>query len=350
NVVRGDLEFETLSAAVRFKGLTLSLGHSLKYHAFFDFPETLPQLVWQGNAQFIGDTVNLANELQINGYHELALGAAYKFLDKLTLGVKAKFLSGIADATTDPAHRTAKFYTDPDVYQITLIGDYVLNSTNSIDYNDFQDVDANFNFGEFTFDQFFSGNTGMAFDLGARLELGKLDLAASILDLGKITWDEGVKNYSALKTITYDGLDFSQALTGGESANFDSALDTLKELFEVTETQVSYSTDLPRKIYASALLDLTEKWSVGASFFSEKFRGENSTAVAVGANGALSKAFRFGATYGYKDERWDNLGLNVTLRLGPVQLFALTDNVFSLVNSGDSRNFHGRIGGNMVIK
>lgn len=349
NTIRDDLDFSTLSAAFRIKNLTLSLGHSIKYHAFFKYPETLPQIVWQGNAQFIGEIVDLSNELQVTGYHELALGAAYQF-GGLTLGVKGKFLSGIADATTNKDHYAASLYTDPDVYQITLNGDYILHTANSLEYETYKDLNADFNFGSLTFDKFFSKNAGFALDLGARLELGKLDLAASLLDIGQITWDDNVTNYIAAQSYQYDGLDFSQALTGG-GVDFGSALDTLEQLFQVEKTSEGYTNKLPRKVYLSATYQINDTWRAGGVFFHENFRGESATAVAVGVNAALLKAVNVGVTYAVKENKsYDNLGLNLTLSLGPFQVFGVTDNVFALVKPGDAKNFTARFGAAFLFR
>lgn len=349
NTIREDLDIPTLGFAVRFKNLTLSLGHSLKYHAFLNFPKTLPQIIWQGNAQFIGETVDLSNELQATGYHQLAFGLAYKF-GNLTLGAKGKYLSGIADASSDKDHHFASLYTNPDVYQITLNGDYILHTANSIDYNGIEDFNADFAFGQLTLDRFFSGNTGFAFDLGARLEWGKLDLAASVTDIGKINWDKDVTNYAATRSYQYDGLDFSQALTGAD-INFDQALDTLKELFQVEETSVGYSSKIPRKMYLTAAYQLNDAWSFSGVVFNENFRGASSTAIGVGANLALLKFLNAGLMYSIKGKKsYDNFGLNLTLKLGPVQIFGVTDNIMALLDSGNSRNFSARIGGALLIR
>jgi Family of unknown function (DUF5723) len=346
NLIRDDLEISTLELAFRIKGLTLILGHAMKYNAFLKYPKALPQMVWQGNAQFIGETVELGNELQLTGYQELGIGAAYKS-GNLTFGVKAKLLSGIADASTDRDRNSATLFTSPDVYQITLGADYILNTSNSLDYNSYTDLNADFNFGNFTFDRFFSANTGLAWDLGARLELGKLDIAVSVLDLGQINWDDNVTNYRATQSYEYDGLDFSQALTGGESANFDQALDTLEQLFQPEKTNIGYSTTLPRKVYLNALYTLNDMLSVGGLIFYEKFRGESVMAVAVGANVKLISALTVGATYGVKKGSYDNLGLNLTVNLGPIQIFGVTDNIIAAFNPGGSQSFGARIGGSL---
>ncbi|MBK9017652.1 MAG: hypothetical protein IPM82_28395 [Saprospiraceae bacterium] len=143
--------------------------------------------------------------------------------------------------------RCASLYTDPDVYQITLNGDYILHSANTIDYQEFEDVNVDFDYAKLTAQKFLARTTAWLSDLGLSVELGKLDLAASVLDLGKITWDDNVTNYVATQTYQYDGLDFSGALTG-DSVSFGDALDTLKSTFKVEETSGSYTPPrLPAK-------------------------------------------------------------------------------------------------------
>ncbi|MBK9013517.1 MAG: hypothetical protein IPM82_05225 [Saprospiraceae bacterium] len=349
NTIRNELGIPSLSLSFKLKNLHLTIGHAVKYNAFLNYPKTLPQVVWQGNAQFIGQTVELGNEVELAGYHELMAGAAYE-MGPVTLGANVKFLSGIAGAATDKDHHAASLYTDPDVYQITLNGNYILHSANTIDYQEFEDVNVDFDYAKLTAQKFFSKNNGMAFDLGLSAELGKLDLAASVLDLGKITWDDNVTNYEATQTYQYDGLDFSGALTG-DSVSFGDALDTLKSIFKVEETSGSYTTTLTRKIYLSARYKLNEKWAVSGLFFNENYRGEPFSSVAVGINFSPIKQLNAGLSYAFKQpDSYDNLGLNLTLKLGPVQVFGVTDNLFSLVNPGDAHSFSARAGASVSIK
>lgn len=348
NHLRDDLELNTLAVALKLGGLHLSVAHSLRYQAYFKYPKELPQIVWQGNAQFVGQTVELGNELLFFGYHELAAGAAYEF-GPLTLGGRLKFLSGISSAVTDEEHHSATFYTDSDVYQITLSGNYILNSASTVEYDGFSDLQTDFNFGQLNFENIFSANRGMAVDLGARLKLNKIELAASVLDLGKITWDQDVTNYVANQTVSYNGLDFSNALTGEEVDDLSAALDTLQSLYEVTETHNNFETKLASKVYMSALYHLTEKVSVGALFFTEKFRKDTSTRLAIGGTATPLPFLSVGASYAVGNGRFDNLGINLALSLGPLQFFAVTDNIFAAIDAGNSREFGARIGGNIML-
>ncbi|MCC6726712.1 MAG: hypothetical protein IT258_19580, partial [Saprospiraceae bacterium] len=265
-------------------------------------------------------------------------------------GGNFKYLSGIAGASTDRDHHSASLYTDPDVYQITLDGDYILHSAGTVEYQQFEDVQVGFDYAKLTAKKLFGQNNGMALDLGIRAELGKLELAASVLDIGKITWDEGVTDYAATQTYTYDGLDFSDALTG-EDVEFGDALDTLKAIFQVKESSGSYETKLTRKVYASASFHLTEKITLSGLYYNENYRDEPFSSFAAGMNLKLNERLNAGLTYAFKQpDSYNNLGLNLALTLGPVQVFGVTDNLFSLINPGDARNYSARLGASVAIK
>ncbi len=350
NVIRDDFILHTIGFAVPIKKKWLvSFGHSIKYHAFFKYPKTLPQIIYEGNAQFIGESVNIGSEIQLTGFHSIDFGLAYK-ADKLTLGLKAKFMSGFVDMTTDPDHNDVGFFTDPDIYQITLDGDYILNTSNALDYRSYNDFDFDINFGTFTADQFFDGNTGWAFDLGLRYETDKWDLAASVLDIGSgITWKTRVTNYIVQDSFLYEGLDFSGALTGGDSPGFGSTLDSIEQIFQPERAENIYSNNIPHKIYLSALYKASEKVRVGVVYFNENFRNENSYAIGLHGNFDVAKWLNAGFTYSITEDTYDNLGMSVMLHGKSVQFFGVTDNILDIFNPVKGNNFAIRLGGNLFF-
>lgn len=349
NTIRNELGIPSLSLSFKLNNLHLNFGHAVRYSTFLKYPKTLPQVVWQGNSQFIGQTIDIGNEVDLVGYQELMAGFAYE-IGKVTLGANAKYLSGIAGASTDREHHSASLYTDPDIYQITLNGDYILHSAGTVDYTQFEDVQVDLDYAKLTAKKLFGKNNGMAFDFGIRAELGKLDLAASVLDLGKITWDEDVTTYAATQTYNYDGLDFSGALTG-DDAEFGDALDTLKAIFQVKESSGSYKSKLTRRLYASASYHLTERLTLNGLFYNENYRDEPLNSFAAGVNFQPFDKMNLGLTYAFKQpDSYNNIGLNLALTLGPVQVFGVTDNLFSLINPGDAKNYSARLGASVAIK
>ena len=78
NFIRESSQIETLSLGLAFGRLNIFAGHQLRFNAFINYPKTLPQLAWNGNAQFIGQEINFAPDVQLFAYNEFAVGAAYE--------------------------------------------------------------------------------------------------------------------------------------------------------------------------------------------------------------------------------------------------------------------------------
>lgn len=346
NQIRENLDIETLSFAYRFGQFTLSAGHALHFGAWLNYPKTLPQLIWQGNAQFIGQTVDFGPDIQLMGYHEFYVGGALTPVKGLTIGARAKYLSGIAEVSTE--RRKLELTTDEEAYALTLDADFLANSAGTVEYNGFDDLTLRFDFGKFDTKKFFSKNSGYAFDFGARLELGKWDFAASILDLGKIEWKEDVKNYSLQGIYEFKGLDIAQNLLE-DSSDIGSVLDTLRQTYEPTETSIAYTTELPTRIYLSAAYNLTDAWRLGGLFYTETYRNKSFPAFAVSANFKVLPILRVGALYAFRNSTYDNFGANATLQLGPVQILAATDNLLTAFRLKDSNSANVRVGLSLLL-
>ena len=346
NFIREDLDIQTVAVGLRLGRLNLTFGHTLRYSAFLNYPKTLPQLIWQGNSQFIGQEIEFGPDIQVSGYHEFALGGAFQINNNITIGGRIKYLNGVGDVSSE--RTDLRLYTDEDIYQLTLNADYMLNSTGTVTYDGLTDLNFNFDFGSFGSDANQSGNTGFAFDLGANLDLGKLNIAASVLDIGSIDWDQGNQNYSLNGSFEFEGLDIGQDLLD-DTSTVSSVLDTLQDIYNVVEGSAAYSTDLPLRYYISATYQLNERYTVGGLFYSDQYRGETFPAAALSFNAKVLPMLRVGAIYAYRHERYDNLGLNAVVQIGPAQVVASTDNILTAVRLYDSNSANIRLGLNLVF-
>ena len=346
NVIRENLDIETLSLGARFGPLGLSLSHAFRFNAFMDYPKTLPQLIWQGNAPFIGQEIEFAPDIDVLGYQEFAVGAMFEIGEAIVIGGRAKLLSGVGSLNS--SRDQLRLNTDSEIYQLTLNADYQINSASSLTYNGFDDVQTNFDFSSFSAENLFTGNTGFAFDLGAHVKLGKLEIAASVLDIGGIDWDEAVSNYSLNGTYEYEGLDFAQRIFD-DSTSFGSVLDTLEQIYEIQESAEGFRTVLPTRFYLSAKLRLRDNWTVGGLLFSEWYRGNTYPAAAISTNLDVLPFLNVGGIYSWRNNRWDNLGINATLKAGPLQFVAATDNILTLFQPKDSNASHLRLGLNLLF-
>ena len=344
NILRGVLQVETFNLGYRFGKIQLALNHSQKTDIYMNFPQTLAKLFFEGNGQYIGQTINLGHDLHLLSYNEFGLSGAIE-LSKLTAGVRVKYLTGIANASV--GKNDISLFTDSDVYQLTLDSDYELNVStllNSEDLSSFELRLANFNSQDLI-----TKNTGYAIDLGVTYQVNeKLKVAASVVDLGKIDWTENVDNFSSKGSTTYDGFDFSQFINN-DSVSFNSTFDTLQANFDFEETNNSYSTNLAAKYYLSASYQFNEMLRFGGLFYNESYRGQNFPIFALSAQAKISKMLSVGGVYSGRDGSFFNLGLNFALNLGPARLFGTTDNILAVFNPYDNSNVNFRTGLNLLF-
>jgi len=344
NFTRANLELQTFSFAYRLGNFQLGIGHAFKANGFFDYPSSLPKLIWQGNGQFIDAKVSLAPNLQLNSYHEFALTAAYGN-ENFSIGVRAKYLNGIGEISTVKGE--ASLYTDPIGFGLSFETDLDIRSTAVLDIENL--TDFNFSIKDVPFDRPFTMNTGFAFDIGVQVQLGdKFKLSASALDIGNINWKQDVKNYQSNGSFTYDGLDITDIIDAN-SISFEGTLDTLDRIFSFEENNNPYSTKLPAKYYLSGIYQLDEVWQLGAMFHGLQFGDEFLPAFALSGRAKINDMFSVGGTYTIRNNTFFNIGLNLTFHHGPVQFYAVTDNIIGAVTPYSSLSTNGRVGLGLVF-
>lgn len=346
NVIGIQTDVETLQAAARLGNLVLGAGHRVVNHIYLDYPRTLPQLIWQGNAQFIGQTIDFAPELDILSYHEFSLSAGVEAGNGLSIGGRVKRLIGLGSIEASGA--ALRLTTDEDAYALTVDADYRINSTGNFTFNgilDGVDVDLS-NFGT---NRLLTENTGWAFDVGASLVKERWQLHVSGINLGgAIGWKDNPVNYSLEGMYAYDGLDVARALLN-DSASFVGIADSLESLYKPARTQLAYETHLPTRYYLSGFYNIADRWDIGAILIGEQYRNQFFPSAAVTVNYQPGRLARFGGLLGWRHNRLDQLGINTTLSLGPVWLLLATDNILTAIRIKDSERANFRIGLNWVF-
>lgn len=343
NELRNDFTLETVGAALRGDRLSFGLYHRLRAFGQVDYPKTLVQLAVQGNAQFIGQTVEIAPLGYATSFHELGLGASFAVTEKIHLGARVKYLSGIADVRTGTMG-SLRLSTGEENYALTLEQDLTLNTAGTLEYNGFDDVAINYDLNRIQTDDLFSANNGIAFDLGLFADLGNLRLQAAANDLGgRIEWTNEVTSFRLEGTDSFSGLDIlAQVLE--DSVSLSAALDSLQLTFEPTENNLPYTTDLGATYLAAAEFDVTDRLTAGLLLVHYARTINPETAFAVSARYAVFRQLTLGLSYNARRESAANLGAHLLATLGPVNLLATTDNLLTVFNQKDNSRAAVRLG------
>ena len=336
--------FRTMFGKDRWR---VSVSNTIKQTSLFSYPSGLVELLAEGNAAHLDETLQIGPDIDLNLYSETAVGFMMR-VSNLTVGGRIKLLSGMANVST--SRTSAKVTTDSEYYELAVESDYQINAGGLFSVDglvDDGDVEINFEDEDLSASSLFkSPNLGL--DLGATMVLmdDKLMLSASIIDLGRIKWKNNSKNYTATGNFDFSGVDLNDAIDDGDSG--EALLDSLENAFDFVETENSYSTSLPTKVYLSARFKAHRFLSVGVLSYMEMYRGEIYNGFALDATTHITKIVDFGLTGSYV-YRSPNLGAHLALKFGPVQIIAATDNLLALMNPTNHQHTTARFGMNLAF-
>ena len=336
NTFENNFKFNTIGVGIKLKNFDLDFRHNTRLNSTIGYPKELAKLLFEGNSQFIGETVEFGPSVDYFAYHEYGFGLSRTF-GNFALGARIKYLSGIGFVRTD--QNQASLFTDDDVFQLTFNTDYVIQTSNTIDISGFSD----FTFQADLVNQFLSNNNGWAFDLGASYQVSnKLSISASILDAGAITWNkDDSRTFTSNGNFTYEGFDINAILLE-EDTEFEIKLDTLEEVFGFVESSSENETELTSKLYIAGQYQILEKVSLGALLYANGLDFED-LSYGVNLQYSFGKLAMLGLNYGYRKDSFSNLGFQFISRLGPIVIFGSTDNIISLILNNNYR-LNGRIG------
>lgn len=343
NQVRVDGRLDWLALAFKVAGLQISLSTSTRFYSHATYPKDLLALAWHGNGAYVGETLQIGPAVQAQAYHEIGGGVALKLKDWISVGGRMKYLIGLADINM-PQHDLSLLTTE-DFYRLQFGVDYQLRAS-ALDLGNVSDptqISPELGFQPFT------GNHGMALDLGVKLKLGKrLDIAASVVDLGFLSWKDNAKIYQVSGQVEFAGLEAS-TLMEADSFELDAYVDSLMQDVSITETGFRYTTGLPAQVYLSAHYQLPFNLRVGGVVHATYFQQRFTPTLGLNASIDVLRFLTLGATYSVQQNRFDNLGAHVLIKAGPMVLFATSDHLLSVFKPQQAQLFNGRVGVNWMF-
>ena len=323
------LSFDFLRLGFKVKSkLYMSINATVKEYGHFVLPKGLASIFIEGNAPYVGSTVNISPKLETISYFETGVGASYVVNNKLTIGGRLKLLRGITSITTQTSDISIAVDQN---YYVTASADLKVKTSgiNSLTNSGYEISNEIKNYLK---------NRGMAIDIGATYRLlDKLTLNASLIDIGGISWKSNLYQYSLDKTkanYTFSGIDATQLVNGNASDYMKAQSDSIKNNFKLQEgTTTSYRTPLPGKMFLGANFELLKKLSVGAVFFAEKFQDRFSPGGTASLNHHLGKVISTSLSYTVSNRSYNNLGVGLSFNLAPIQLYVVGDNMLRIPSS-----------------
>ena len=298
-------------------------------------------LVWNGNAGSIGKTIKLKNTgLYLNHYREFAFGVSKTVNENLLVGAKAKLLFGKLNVST--THTRASLYTSEHEYYLNLNYNIEANTSLPVNINPDDITDITYNEASPASILLNRKNPGIAFDAGVLYKYNeKINLTASILDVGFIRWRSNLNTIGSNDNIEFRGLTESEyTLT---DANF--IIDTLD--FEITPDK--YFKLLPFKLNAGLQYKLHPLLNANFLITSKYFREKIINTASVMLDSKPLNWLYVTTGYTIQYGAYNNVGLGFILGNYPVQFYAFTDNLTGIIWTQTTRNINLRFGINVNL-
>ena len=132
NTLYFDQRIETLSFGIQLPGKwSIQAGHANRLTGVVVYPKSLAEVLWNGNGPYIDQKVQFGFQARVFDWNEWSVGLA-KHFDKVSVGARLKYLTGVSSLVTDEDHHSATIYTNPDIYQLEIETDYGFHSSSLI--------------------------------------------------------------------------------------------------------------------------------------------------------------------------------------------------------------------------
>jgi len=328
-------------------GNYFTFNSTLVHKSKLSFDADLPKLILEGNGgRNLGKRFDLGFDMDLLDYVEFGLGYSRSLMDqRLTVGARVKYLKGLVNVTTEQSDMY--FTTDPNDYTLLLQSNIRLNTASSIGNIEADTFGDNVELSDIL--GLASNNGGWGLDVGATFELNKkIELSAAIRDMGRIKWNDNVKNYYSRDPnakFEFKGLDFNTAFEDTDSTDVLEALaDSIADRFKLDEANQSYTTGLSPEFYLGGTFSFTKNHRAGVLFYGDWYHQRLHPAFTLSWYSQFTRVVALSATYTIMNNKFNNFGIGLSLNGGPFQYYFVTDNVVSLFSPNVVRNFSFRTG------
>ena len=361
NFINFNNENSIFSLGIKAKKWYATLDITQRNDFMLRFNKDLLTFLKEGNASHPNMDFG---RLGLNGsaYLEFALGLSKEVNSKLTVGGRAKFLMGVANV----------HMTDSDMGVRTLDdGTLLLRSRQNIRVSSPAEVKYRLDDKGFvewdSFDLNTDGlgvssflnahNPGFAVDLGGQYKLNeKINLFASLTDLGFIHWGNKSNTYNFHQDTEFEweGVDISNSINqnkdGYEDLDdaFDRLIDKMDTTFRLSPGGGSYNTMLSPKLHLGATYQLNKTFNVGGLFKATLVDKMFIPALTASVNARLIRNISASVSYTVTRGNYANIGAGITAKLGPFQLYAMTDNTLA-ANYTNTKSVSARVGINLLF-
>lgn len=334
NHITEEIDMTLLSVGFRGFGGYNSISIGLRQNLGFSLPKDLFTFIKLGQDAHQSH-YNFKNiGLHANAFGEIALGHSRQILPELRVGAKLKFLLGVADANVRISDMDVQL--GDELWSISAEGEMNIAAGDGLKVPTYKESgkhydnpdDANLvDYDNIDYDKFGLGGFGVAIDLGATYQLHPdLEISASLLDLGFISWSNAVQAKTGTTRWSFDG--FHNVAVDKNSPNYEQ--NKIDQQLEDLGNDLEDAVDFHRlSDGGSRTTGIGATFTLGAAYTAPFYRG---------LKGGLLYTQRINGIYSWSEGR-------ISANVAPVKFFDASIN-YALSTFGSSwgwvLNFHGK--------
>lgn len=341
NVINTNFSLDLVNVGFRVKNLFFNIDWRMRMTGQFNYSQDFVGLFVLGNAHYMGanNPCDFGLGMDLSLYHEWGISAQYNVNDKLTVGIRPKVLSGIANATVE--NKQTMIYTDPTTYAITADVDLNIHMASLLEGNVQKIEDVGKMIDSVTSKDLldFGENIGFGVDFGASYKIDEhFGVAAGVYDLGYIKWtDAKVKRVEKSNVTLNDALfnDYSQ-LTTFEIDYKSMVQDVIDEVWgnEVLENGADYKTYLKTRLMIQGYYELNpmvRATAIGQLYFD---KGKVHPALTIAYSGCFWNHLNLTVNCTMSKYTGTGMGIGIGGHFGPFNIYAVTDNFLTVTKIG----------------
>lgn len=253
--IRQSLNLNLLSLGIYLKDNSfISFNVSMKENLNMNLPKDLFRFMKLGMVNSTNNTYDLKNlGFDLTGFTQVGVGYSRDINSQIRVGATVKMLLGQFSERINYSQFDVSLAQDQ--YQIKTTGESLMMS-DLISFG--KDANNYYDLSQFKVDpsKLKTSGFGFAFDLGVTYKpIDKLTLAASINDLGSISWNKSlIKKGIATSDVSFSGFSNIDIANLNVQSQLDSLINSMSNLVKFKDTSISsnISESIPSNINISA--------------------------------------------------------------------------------------------------
>lgn len=354
NHLQASFHVDLLSFGFRNESRYFTFHVADKFETNMSYSQDLMYLMVKGTSGFPADRLPGNFDgigTDYHHYREYAAGIIKEWSPAISTSVRAKLLTGFSN--TSSQYKSMKLQTATGGNR-EFLADILVNSTN----NGIPELltgsekrQRSYDAGEDAIRYLTNtGNLGAAFDLGLFIKPSpSLSLSLSVLDLGFISWEDNAENVRINGSSRFEGIDLQDIFDGDIAENFIQFADTSSYGFQTNQTSDSYRQTLAPRFYASAALDIGPRHQLSLLANGLYYNDMLYPSASLTYRAKPSHAFGIILSYTVANLNYSNIGFGFNMNLGPVQLYAISDNVLAPILPYKTQMANIHVGMNLVF-